>query len=273
MKNQNRRPAWYQPYKAFRPTIIGAIATIIVFSLFLLVLAPVSAIGIVSLPEDVKPVAVNFGSLTPEVTIPSPTPTLAPAPTLTPTLAPPTPTAAASLAPTPVSTPTPTPEPTIVPTPTPLPPLPGIMPRRFRIPSLGINAYVEHVGLDSENRMDVPRNIWNVAWYKLGAKPGERGNSVIDGHVDGPNTPAVFWTLKNVQLGSKIYVQDDKGEEKVFEVFDTGIYPYDQAPLDRIFGGSTDAQLNIITCTGVFDQSSHNYDRRFVAYARLVDKG
>jgi sortase A len=119
--------------------------------------------------------------------------------------------------------------------------------------------------------MDVPRNIWNTAWYKLGYKPGERGNAVIDGHLDGQYSAAVFWNLSKLVPGNRIYVADDKGVEKVFEVYDVATYAYDQAPLDRIFGPSNDAQLNLITCNGSFDQKSANYDKRFVAYARLVN--
>ena len=260
MKQKSKRPGWY---KILAPAIIGPIAAIIlVTTVFIIVLSPANAVGTVSLPDEIKPVAIDFKALTPTTA-----PTATPAPTAT--LPPPTPAPTLAIQP----TITPTPFPTVTPTPTPLPPLPGIVPQRLRIPSVGINAYVEQVGLDKQNRMDVPRNIWNVAWFKLGAKPGERGNAVIDGHVDGPNTPAVFWTMRNLQIGGKIYVQDAKGQEKVFEVFDTGIYPYDQAPLDRIFGPSNDAQLNLITCTGTFDHTTANYDKRFVAYARLVQDG
>lgn len=167
-----------------------------------------------------------------------------------------------------------TPNVPILPTPTPVPlqPLPGFDPVRLRVPSLGISARVEYVGLDNEKRMDVPKNIWNVGWYKLGVRPGERGNAVFAGHVDGPNTPAVFWDLRKAQVNTKIYIQDPDGEEKVFEVFDTAVYEYDKAPLDRIFGASNEAQVVLITCTGTFDQGSANYDKRFVAYARLVNK-
>jgi sortase A len=237
-------------YKTLGPVLTGPLAALVVLLIiFVLILTPANAVTRVPLPDEVKPVAVDLLALTPQ---PTPVPTSTPEPTTTPSS---------------------TVEPTPTPTPTPLPPLPGIIPQRLRIPAVGINAYVEQVGLDKQNRMDVPNSIWNVAWFKLGPKPGERGNAVIDGHVDGPNTPAVFWTLRNIQVGSKIYIADDTGAEKVFEVFDIGVYPYEQAPLDRIFGASNDAQLNLITCTGTFDQTSLNYDKRFVAYARLVQAG
>ena len=252
------------------PATIGVIMIVILTVIIFLVLAPANAIGTVSLPQAVQPVTISVAQVPPETPAAlEPTSTTLPEPTGTPVA---TPTAAVTVAQV-VATATPVP-PTATPVPptaTPLPPLPGIEPRRLRIPNLGINAAVEQVGLDSKGRMDVPRNIWNVAWYKLGAKPGERGNAVIDGHLDGPYSPAVFWNLSKLVPGNRIYIQDDKGQEKVFEVFDVQTYPYDQAPLERIFGSSNDAQLNLITCNGTFDQKSANYDKRFVAYARMVN--
>ncbi len=266
----NRKPRPNNLFLKLGPATIGMLMIIILTGIVFLVLAPANAIGTVALPQEVQPVTINV-ALAPLDT-PVPTATPLPEPTATPLA--PTPTVAAAVTArsvlptaTPVL-PTATPVP---PTPTPLPPLPGIDPRRLRIPNLGINAAIEQVGLDNKGRMDVPRNIWNVAWYKPGSKPGERGNSVIDGHLDGPYSPAVFWNLNKLVPGNRIYIQDDKGKEKVFEVFDTATYDFDKAPLDRIFGASNDAQLNLITCNGTFDQGTANYDKRFVAYARLVN--
>lgn len=264
MSKQSKQPTLFQKVG---PVTIGAVTIVVLAVVIFLVLTPANAIGTVSLPQEVQPVTINAALALTETPVPTATATPEP-PTATPTLAPtlaPTLTAAPTTVP---ATPTTTPLP---PTATPLPPLPGIDPRRIRIPNIGVNASIEAVGLDSKGRMDVPRNIWNAAWYKLGFKPGERGNAVIDGHLDGVSSAAVFWNLSKLVPGNRIYIADDKGVEKVFEVYDVATYPYDQAPLDRIFGGSNDAQLNLITCNGQFDQKSANYEKRFVAYARLVN--
>jgi sortase (surface protein transpeptidase) len=152
-----------------------------------------------------------------------------------------------------------------------LPPLPGLVPHTLRIPSLGITANVEKVGLDRKGRMDVPQNIWNVAWFKLGPQPGERGNVAIAGHVDGPNTPAVFWDLKKIELGSRIYIQDAKGSQKIFEVLEKTVYTVEAVPLDRIFGRSAFPNLNLITCAGTFLPEQGDYDKRLIVYARLLE--
>jgi LPXTG-site transpeptidase (sortase) family protein len=200
-----------------------------------------------------------------------PTPTSLPAPT--PTIEAPISTAASE--PTPeFSLPTlaPLPVPTATPQPTPRP-LPGIIPARIRIPAISVDTNVQQVGLDSKRRLGVPTNYTDVAWFKGGYRPGERGNAVIDGHVDSPWAAAIFYNLKKLQLGDRVYLRDNQGHEKVFEVYATAIYLYDQAPLDELIGPSDEPQLNLITCTGIYDQATDNYDRRFVVYTRLVDSG
>lgn len=149
---------------------------------------------------------------------------------------------------------------------------PGIVPAKLHIPVVGIDAPVEPLGLDHAGRPDVPKNYWNVGWIKLGPKPGEVGNAVIDGHVDSPTAAAVFYNLRKLKVGDQVFVSDANGQQLIFEVFEIAIYPYNDAPLDKIFGHSTEAQLNLITCTGVFNRASQNYDKRFVAFTRLVGR-
>jgi LPXTG-site transpeptidase (sortase) family protein len=180
----------------------------------------------------------------------------------TPTAVPPTATPVPTLAPEPTATELPV-QPTIK-------PIDSIVPARLRIPVIGIDADVEHVGKTKDGAMDVPKSYWTVGWYKLGFKPGELGNSVIDGHVDNPKGPSIFWDLKKLQAGNKVYISDNQGKELTFEVIKLEKYSYDGAPLDKIFGSADDVYLNLITCSGTFDQSTHNYDQRLVVFTKLT---
>lgn len=169
-----------------------------------------------------------------------------------------------------------TPQPTAIPeppTPTPTPAPVGVVPARLRIPSIGVDAPVVEVKTTKSGAMDTPKSIWDIGWYEPGTKPGGLGSAVMTGHVDGPNTPAIFWDLKKVKAGEKIYVQDQKGTQLTFEVVETEIYPYDEAPLDRIFVTNDDVYLNLITCNGTFDRKSNNYDKRLVVYTKLIKEG
>jgi LPXTG-site transpeptidase (sortase) family protein len=238
--------------------IIGLLTLVVITT-------PNNAIGTSQLPEgvnlnpiyNVKPVATRTPSipLYLPTTAPSVTPTLTPTFTSEPTLT----TSLSNLA-------EDKPTPTLEPTPTPV----GIIPTRLRISSIGVDTRVEKVGQTKEGAMDVPKNIWDVGWYELGTRPGEIGSAVIDGHLDGVNGSAIFWNLNKLKPGQKIYVADETGKELTFEVTNTEIYPFDKAPLDKIFLESDDSRLNLITCNGTFDYRSLNYNNRLVVYSKLV---
>ncbi|GAC1432637.1 MAG: hypothetical protein NVSMB65_06320 [Chloroflexota bacterium] len=140
---------------------------------------------------------------------------------------------------------------------------------QLRIPALGINTTVEQVGL-VQGALDVPVNVWDVAWYRLGPRPGDVGNAVIDGHKDSATGPAIFLWLKNLRIGDRVIVRDDRGGEHTFEVTEMDSYDLRHAPLVRIFGPSTARNLNLITCSGAWDYQKHIYDQRLVVYTRLI---
>lgn len=191
-----------------------------------------------------------------------PTPTILPSATLMPTPVPTSP----SDTPTPPR-PSPTPSPTVVPTPSPTPPPAVGAPTRLRIPSIGVDASVESVGLTADGAMDVPKNYANVAWYNLGPKPGAPGNAVIDGHVDSKTGPAVFWDLRKLRPGDEIFVIGVDGVERRFVVTAMQVYKRDAAPLEQIFGAAPGTHLNLITCDGVFDRTRKEYDSNLIVYA------
>lgn len=151
-------------------------------------------------------------------------------------------------------------------------PTPAIgLPQTLSIPQIGINAPVESVGLDSERKMDVPKNIYDVAWYKLGAKPGEIGNAVIDGHLDGPQGQiAIFWNLNKLKAGDLIYITDSFGQKYTFKITEVANYPFSTFPLQEVFGQTSKTRLNLITCSGAYDHTAHNYTERTVVYSERV---
>ncbi len=144
-------------------------------------------------------------------------------------------------------------------------------PSTLEIPKLGVAANVEQVGLDSQGRMDVPKNVDNVAWYNLGVKPGERGNAVIDGHFDKvTGAPAVFYKLNSMVPGDEILSIDEEGKKYTYKVTDVKTYPYDKLPLQQVFGDTSKFMLNLITCGGEWNTAAQNYSNRTVVYSELV---
>ena len=206
------------------------------------------------------------------------TPTTPPSPPVTETAAPPTPspTIAATAPPTPSPSPTatptatPTPRPTLVPTPTPTL-VPIAAPVRLLIPTIGVNAVVEPVGLTADGAMGVPGGPWTVGWYQPGPPAGEFGNAVIAGHVDYRGVgPAVFWRLRDLAPGDEVVVLREDGTGRRFVVIDVVSYPADYVPLGEVFSREGNPGLSLITCTGQFDSRARDYDRRLVVYAEVV---
>lgn len=147
-------------------------------------------------------------------------------------------------------------------------------PSKLIIPSLGINANVQQVGLTANGNMGVPTGKYkwqDVAWYRLGPKPGEKGNAVMAGHLDNAiSLKAVFYDLNELNVGDEVEVLDIDGATHRFRVVEKASYDYKNAPLDKIFGRTDKAMLNLITCGGTWIQSQRSYDERLVVYTELI---
>lgn len=223
-------------------------------------------------------------------------------PTAAPTVAPATPTAtiavAAAITPTPTATPTTpnvtatssappaatvtpvgavtpaAPSATIAPTAVVTPTTPAVpragQPVRVQIPSIKVDAAIEYVGLTPEGNMDTPKNYDNTAWYEPGARPGDVGNAAIAGHVDSKTGKAVFWDLAKLKAGDEIFVVGDDGVTRRFVVAGVDSYGRSAAPLQQIFGPTSERHLNIITCDSTTPFTNGQYAANVVVYTNYA---
>ena len=147
------------------------------------------------------------------------------------------------------------------------------LPVKLKIPKIKVDANIEYVGLAADGAMDVPKNYDNTAWYQLGPRPGEQGNAAIAGHVDSKTGKAVFWDQSKLKPGDEIFVDGEDGVERKFVVKEIASYKRADAPLDRIFGASTQKSLNLITCdpTSTFNRTTNEYAANVVVYTELAD--
>lgn len=144
------------------------------------------------------------------------------------------------------------------------------IPQSLRISKINVETVIEHVGMDAQGRMDVPKDADNVAWYSLRYKPGENGNAVLAGHYDKVSgEPAVFWSVGSLAPGDTIVVEDEDGKEYTFSVTKVNRYPYDNFPIEEVFGPSSKPMLNLITCQGSWDDATQNYSHRVVVYSQM----
>jgi LPXTG-site transpeptidase (sortase) family protein len=158
----------------------------------------------------------------------------------------------------------PTTEPTAQPAPLPA------LPKELLIPAIHVDAPVEQVGTDPDGAMSAPAEWNDVGWYKGGYRPGQPGNAVMAGHLDSTTDKAVFWDLNKLKKGDQVIVKDDDGSQLTFAVVGSEVYPFDNAPLQKIFGPSGVPMLNLVTCDGTWDKAAKNYNERLVVYTQLI---
>lgn len=146
------------------------------------------------------------------------------------------------------------------------------LPERLSIPEIGVNAAVQHVGLTKKGNMANPSNFTDVAWYKFGPVPGTLGSAVMAGHLDNALAlDGVFKKLNELEIGDEVYVTAEDGTKLRFKVTDAQVYPYDNAPLEKIFNAKDAKRLNLITCAGIWLKAEKTYSERLVVYAELVE--
>lgn len=140
--------------------------------------------------------------------------------------------------------------------------------RSLKIPSVGINTFVEYVGLTPEGSMDTPKILENVGLFELGTQPGEIGSAVIDGHYGWKNgKPAAFDNLHKLQNGDKIYFSNKQGVVTTFVVHKIKSYN-SKADASEIFNSDDNkAHLNLITCEGVWSKEEKSYSDRLVIFS------
>ena len=141
------------------------------------------------------------------------------------------------------------------------------LPVRLKIPKIGIDTVVEHVGLTKGRALDVPKGPSNVAWFALGPLPGEVGSAVIDGHSGYKNNrPAVFDNLHKLKKGDKIYVENSEGVIITFVVRELRSYGNKEDSSD-VFGSNDKAShLNLITCAGDWNPLTQTHSDRLVVF-------
>lgn len=145
------------------------------------------------------------------------------------------------------------------------------LPVGLAIPSIGINARVQHVGISKRGTIAVPTNYTDVGWFKASVMPGRKGTAIIDGHVDnGFGLPAVFRDLESVALGDEIIVTDTAGNRIRFKVTEKKVLEYDTASTDFLFQDTDAARLALVTCAGKWLPELEMYDRRLIVVAELA---
>ncbi len=143
-------------------------------------------------------------------------------------------------------------------------------PVTLRIPKIELEAGFEGpLGLNQDKTVEVPRTYDKLGWYRYGPMPGEVGSAVILGHVDSYKGPAVFYDLRLLVVGDKIYITKEDGTEVSFEVISIERYRQADFPTAMVYGEVPYPALRLVTCAGFFNKLRQEYSHNLVVYAKL----
>ncbi|MFE7627775.1 class F sortase [Streptomyces sp. NPDC057509] len=155
--------------------------------------------------------------------------------------------------------------------PSPAPALPRSLPTRLRIPAIAVDAPFTQLSIGASGRLDAPppndKNL--VGWFKDGVTPGERGASIVAGHVDTTTGPAVFLQLRFLRPGASVDITRADGTVASFSVDTVETFSKADFPDKKVYADTPDAQLRLITCGGNYDRKAKDYEDNVVVFAHL----
>ena len=143
-------------------------------------------------------------------------------------------------------------------------------PAWLSIPSIGIRTRLIRLGVNSDGTLQVPSSTAVAGWYTGSPRPGTVGSAIIAGHVDSRSGPGIFFWLRTLRPGDRVYVGRADGTMAVFTVTRIKKFAKDQFPTAAVYGPVPDSELRLITCGGIFDRSLGSYLSNVVVFARLA---
>jgi len=141
------------------------------------------------------------------------------------------------------------------------------VPVRLRIPSIGVDTSLVRLGLAPDGSIAAPTR-WELAgWYEQGPRPGQPAPAVIAGHVDSRSGPAVFYRLRELPPGARVYVERADGSTIRFRVTESRRVAKSAFPADLVYSPTLQPVLRLVTCGGTFDATTGHYRDNIVVSA------
>lgn len=149
------------------------------------------------------------------------------------------------------------------------PPSGKVVPESIDIPSIDVEAPLMKLGRTKDGEVELPpyEKPKLAGWYTGSAVPGDKGASVIVGHVDTKTAPAVFYKLRQVRKGDRVKVERSDGKVVTYRVDEVEQVHKDRFPLRRVY---VEDGLKLVTCGGRFDRARGEYVDNVIVYASRV---
>ncbi|MEV0581607.1 class F sortase [Nonomuraea sp. NPDC050310] len=145
----------------------------------------------------------------------------------------------------------------------------AVVPQSIGIPSLDLEAPLMKLGTTKTGEMELPpyEKPKLAGWFKGSAVPGDKGASIIVGHVDTKTEPAVFYKLRKLKKGDLVEIERSDGKVAKYKVTSMEQVDKDEFPAERVYEQDG---LKLVTCGGTFDFDRNEYDDNVIVYATLV---
>lgn len=160
----------------------------------------------------------------------------------------------------------------------------AVVPVSVRVPAIGVDEpEVLSLGVAPDGSAEVPQDYARVGWFdrtlsaqRSGATaadvpvPAGRGPTVLLGHVDSRNGPAVFFRLRDLRAGDVVEVGRSDGSVARYAIERTEQVAKDTFPTFAVFGATATDVLRLVTCAGDFDRGERSYTDNLVVHAHRV---
>jgi LPXTG-site transpeptidase (sortase) family protein len=144
-------------------------------------------------------------------------------------------------------------------------------PKYISLPTIKAEGFLLKVGVDQHNQVATPDNINMAGWFVKTVRPGQKGLSIIDGHVTGWVNNGIFKDLVKLKSGDTYSVEFGNGTHQEFKVKAVKNIPVTQAA-SVLFSQDPKVtnQLNLITCGGAFNYKTSQYENRIIVISEVV---
>lgn len=152
-------------------------------------------------------------------------------------------------------------------------PGPVALPEYLSIPAIGVATDLVRLGLQPDRTVEVPQDAARAGWFDEGPPPGQPGASVVLGHVDSVEGPAVFYRLAQLRPGDRVQVSLSDGSVARFAVRRVATFANDDFPSEQVYAGNpVQRTLNLVTCGGWYDADLGGWQGNVVVFTELVPR-
>lgn len=146
------------------------------------------------------------------------------------------------------------------------------LPRALYIDKLDVAARILPMGVNNDNSIQSPRNIFDAGWYTGSVKPGEIGAVFIDAHASGPTRQGLFAYLDTLVVGDELQIEKGDGARITYRVVHTEVANTETLDMKKMLlpYGNTLRGMNLMTCAGKWLADQGTYDQRVLVWTEQI---